>query len=78
MYVVICIVNQELGVVKLCQTFDEAVEKAIDIMENWSIWPNVPEDSLTIRRKLKNNHEYICTDTHDNSEYAVYIGKVEE
>ena len=78
MYVVVNIIDRKLGIVKLCQTIDEAVEKAACITEDWSIWPEVLEDNLTIRRELRNNHEYVCTDTNDGSEYAVYIGKVEE
>lgn len=74
MYVVVSIINRELGVVKLCQTIGEAVEKAFFITTSWAIF----KDTETIELSLENFNEYLINDTNDNSEYAVYIGKVEE
>jgi len=77
MYVVVSIVDRELGVTKFSPTFDEAMTKAVDIIVRWSIWPNIPDNFDTVRRTLENNHEYVVTDTNDGSEYAVYIGQIE-
>ena len=75
MYVVVSIVDQELGIVKLCTTFGEALAIAVAVAEQWAISTTLNSDFV---RSLENVYEYLYTDPNDDSQYAVYIGKVEE
>ncbi len=69
-------IDQSLARTQLCPTFEEAVDVAIKIVENWQIVYLAGNDK-EIREYLYNRQEYHFTDHASVHEYSVYIGQPE-
>jgi len=74
MFVVVGMIDQSLGQIQLCDTFEKAVETAVKIVENWQIAELVSK-AEEIREFLNIAQEYHNTGC--EHEYSVYIGQPE-
>lgn len=76
MFIVVGMIDQSLGQIQLCGTFEEAVEAAVKIVKDWQI-AELESNDEEIRGYLTNSQECHITDYVSIHEYSVYIGQPE-
>ena len=76
MFVVVGMIDQSLGQIQLCPTFEIAVEVVVGIVKDWQI-AELEDNDEEIRECLNVIHEYHFTNHVSVHEYSIFIGQPE-